>query len=813
MSYNRPFDGAFTTDNGASSLYYAEYQMIYWLEEQGYDVSYVGSSDVDRNGSLLMNHKIFMSSGHDEYWSAGQLNNVKAALNAGVNLAFFSGNEIFWKTRWGASSDGSNTPYRTLTTYKETHFNAPVDPNDPPTWTGAWADPRFSPPADGGLPANALTGQEFLVNSGTADMTVPSQYSKLRLWRNTAVARLTSGQSLTLAPGTGTLGYEWDVDADNGFRPKGLFDLSSTTVSGVQPFLDYGSTTGTGTVTHHLTLYRAPSGALVFGAGTVQWSWGLANVNAWGAATTDPSGNPPDPTMEQATVNLFADMGAQPTTLTSGLTAATGSTDTTPPRSTITSPATGASFADSSQVTISGSATDGGGGVVAGVEISTDGGSTWHPASLTGADATTVGWTYSWTAHGMPSTTIETRAVDDSGNVETTSDAISVHVNCPCSLWGTNQVPAAQDSGDPLSVVVGVKFKSDTYGQISGVRFYKASANTGTHVGSLWSADGSLLGSATFTNETASGWQTVTFSNPVTILPNTTYVAGYLAPNGHYSATASWFYPNPAPTPIGGATVDASPLHAISNATGANGVYSYSSTNTFPTNSFSATNYWVDVMFSPVTAPGQVTNVSATAGQGSATVNWSAPSTGGAPTSYTVTPYIGSQAQTPTTVTGTPPVTSTSISGLTPNVGVHVHRAGSQPHWLRCRVRCLGAGHAHPDHGAQRPHAGQRGSGELGSSGDVDRAHRQRWQPDHRVRDHALHRLDRADAVPGQFGVGDHSHGDRADKRLQLHVHGRRRQCDRDRPGVKRLRHRHPQRHNLRLQHSQPPQFGRSQRG
>ena len=52
-------------------------------------------------------------------------------------------------------------PERTLTTYKETHFNAPTDPNDPPTWTGAWADPRFSPPADGGYPANALTGQEF----------------------------------------------------------------------------------------------------------------------------------------------------------------------------------------------------------------------------------------------------------------------------------------------------------------------------------------------------------------------------------------------------------------------------------------------------------------------------------------------------------------------------------------------------------------------------------------------------------------------------------------------------------------------------
>ena len=142
-------------------------------------------------------------------------------------------------------------------------------------------DPRFSPPADGGQPQNALTGQLFAVDSGTTDITVPASYSKLRFWRNTRVASLSPGQSTTLDQGVGTLGYEWDVDADNGFRPAGEFDLSSTTDTAAQPFLDYGSITTTGdtaTVTHHLTLYRASSGALVFGAGTVQWAWGLDNA-------------------------------------------------------------------------------------------------------------------------------------------------------------------------------------------------------------------------------------------------------------------------------------------------------------------------------------------------------------------------------------------------------------------------------------------------------------------------------------------------------------------------------------------------------
>ena len=284
---------------------YAEYPMIRFMEANGYDVSYTSGVDMSQPGaaSIIEQHKIFMSTGHDEYWSGQQRANVEAARGAGVNLAFFSGNEVFWKTRFESSIDGSNTPSRTLVAYKETHYDTTTDPQDPPTWTGTWMDPRFSPPGDGGKPQNALTGQLFAVNSGTTDITVPSQYSKLRFWRNTRVASLASGQSTTLDSGAGTLGYEWDVDADNGFRPPGLIDISSTTDTTAQPFTDYGSQTTTASTTHHLTLYRAPSGALVFGAGTVQWSWGLDSAN--------PSGKT-DTAMQQATVNLFADMGAQP---------------------------------------------------------------------------------------------------------------------------------------------------------------------------------------------------------------------------------------------------------------------------------------------------------------------------------------------------------------------------------------------------------------------------------------------------------------------------------------------------------------------
>ena len=660
VSYNRPFD--FTADQSRANPFYAEYPMIRFLEANGYDVTYTSSADVDRNGPVLLNHKLFISSGHDEYWSKNQRANVQAARDGGVNLAFFSGNEVFWKTRWEPSTDGSNTQYRTLVSYKETHFDAPTDPQDPPTWTGTWEDPRFSPPADGGLPPNQLTGQNFLVNSGTSNIQVPAQYAKLRIWRNTQAAKLTSNQTLTLGNGAGTLGYEWDEDADNGFRPSGTFDLSSTTVSGVQPFLDYGTTTGSGSETHHLTLYRASSGALVFGAGTVQWSWGLDSTN--------PSAVAPDVNMQQATVNLLADMGPQPASLMSGLTTATPSSDTTPPASTITFPAAGANLSDGSAVTITGTATEAGGGVVAGVEVSTDRGNTWHPATITSPDGSSVSWSYSWLARGYPSAAIESRAVDDSGNIEIPSNPVSVNVACPCSIWGTGMTPSNQetslDSADPNGIEVGVKFKSDAFGTVSGVRFYKVSANTGTHFGDLWTSSGQLLARATFTGETASGWQQVTFSSPVVINPNTTYIASYYAPAGHYSQTEDYFYPAPAPAPHGGGWVDSPPLHALTN-TGSttNSVYTYTSSPAFPTNTFTAENYWVDPVFTPSPAPGQVVGVTASAGYASATVSWTAPSTGGPATTYTVTPWVGSTAQPSTTVSGSPASTSTTVTGLT----------------------------------------------------------------------------------------------------------------------------------------------------
>ena len=158
------------------------------------------------------------------------------------------------------------------------------------------------------------------------------------------------------------------------------------------------------------------------------------------------------------------------------------------------------------------------------------------------------------------------------------------------TIFSSTSTPANPSVNDPSPVELGVKFRSDVAGTITGVRFYKGTGNTGTHVGSLWSSTGTLLAQRTFANESASGWQEVTFASPVAIQPNTTYVVSYHTNTGNYAGDNNYF------TNTG---VDNSPLHALRNGVdGGNGVYLYGSTSGFPSNSYLSSNYWVDVVFS-----------------------------------------------------------------------------------------------------------------------------------------------------------------------------------------------------------------------
>jgi len=498
VSYNRPLivDASGGGLGDYNSPLHSEFPMVSWLEQNGYDVSYFTDVDSDRNGSLIANHKIFLSVGHDEYWSAQQRSNVQTALTKGVNLAFFSGNEVYWKTRWQSSIDSSATPYRTLVCYKQSAPNAPPDPLDSSptwTWTGTWRDINGGAPADGYQPENALTGNLYMADRTNVDLgialNVPSTDAQLRFWRNTSVASLQPGQTATL--GQYIVGYETNQDVDNGFRPAGLIDMSNTTFSSQSVVVNQsGTQVGSGTSSQQLTLYRAASGALVFGAGTVQWSWGLSSAHNDAASASDPN-------IQQATVNLLADMYAQPQTLQAGLVPATASTDVTPPTSVITSPSANTSLTVGSSVTITGTATDAGGGVVAGVEVSVDGGITWHPAVIAGADATTVNWSYTWTPSTPGPIILESRATDDSANIEIPSAGVKVNVSYqPTSTTGL----VAAYSFDAGS--------GTTLTDLSG------HGNTGTISGATWTPG--LFGNALSFNGTNS-WVTVNSSTSLNL--------------------------------------------------------------------------------------------------------------------------------------------------------------------------------------------------------------------------------------------------------------------------------------------------------
>jgi len=595
VSYNRPLitraggGGGGVAEDGPFN---AEYPMLRWLERNGYDVTYRTDVDMKRDAfAYSTRYKVLMSVGHDEYWSAEARSKFEAARTAGVHLAFFSGNEVYWKTRFEASIDGANTSNRTLVCYKEGTLgenvcNGACDPTT--TWTGLWRDGGAAYPSkvDGNQPENALTGQISWAENDAA-INVPATMKDLRFWRNTSVAGLSTGGSATMT--NATIGYEWDPLNTSTFQsnyPGGRVILSNTDVNGK---------------THQVSLYRYQNAnhAFVFGAGTVQWSWGLDDVH-------DRGNDAPSADMQQATVNLFADMGVQPGTLQNDLTAATASSDVTAPTVTIASPANGSTLTTGTVAVISGTSADAS-STVAGVEVSVDGGTTWTVATGT------TNWSYNWTPSSNGTVVIKVRAFDDLGNLTASGSETSVSVTTtgPVTLFGNaTPNPTLYNDGNG-GIVLGLKFLSTQSGFITAIRFFKPAGSTASHLGALYKLDGTLLSQVAFTNESSSGWQQANFGTPVAITANTVYMAVYYSDNGDYVANAGYFLPGPTLSP---------PLRALRNGeNGPNGLYDYAYQPKFPTQTYQGGNYWADVVFAntipPDVTPPSVTSTSPSGSQ------------------------------------------------------------------------------------------------------------------------------------------------------------------------------------------------------
>ena len=576
VSYQRPLH--LRTDK--SNFFNSEYPMLRWLERNGYNVSYTTDMEMARNGSVITpaKHKAILSVGHDEYYSAEQRNKFENARGNGVHFAFFSGNEMYWKTRWEDS-------YQTLVCYKEGTIGENLcgfkcDPL-PNVWTGLWRDgcPPTYAANDGCNPEGAFSGQMSWTQS-TGSIKVPDTYKNLRFWKNTSIASLGAGQTAVLP--YGTLGNEWDPEQYTQTYPAHRIILSNTVQAGF---------------VHKMALYKHSSGSLVFSSGTMQWPWGLDDSHDLNTAT--PPVQPVSVDMQQASVNLLHDMGVDAGTLQVNLVAPTIALDALAPSSTIVTPVHNTTVGGPS-ITISGTSVDNGSGAVAGVEVSVDNGATWNTA--TGLE----NWSYTFSPTGYGSITIKVRAWDDLGNIEVpgapgTANCITISLSGPFNhsvfnpSYPTN--PPQLFTGAPVEL--GMKFQSQVAGVVAGFRYYKGASVTGTHIGHLWTSTGTLLASATFTNETASGWQSVNLNTPVAIDANTTYIVSYFTSSGDFVKVDPFFTT---------AIVNGFLKGLANGEDGGNGVYAYDAAPIFPDNSFGSTNYFADVLFesSDVTAPSVV---------------------------------------------------------------------------------------------------------------------------------------------------------------------------------------------------------------
>jgi hypothetical protein len=280
-AYQVSFDRPYEASNGTGEFFHWDIDMVRWLEASGYDVTYITDLDTATNPNILLSHRLFVEMGHPEYWTWGERDNVEAALAAGVNMVFASANETYWNIRLEASALGPN---RIITCYKDTTLD--------PTHTAPYTTGRFhDPPLN--RPENALIGLYFFDDNWyrTEGYNAP--------WVASAPANSWYFDCTGLQQGdrvNNIVGYEYDTVYDNGYSPPGLEVVSTS------PIINYrGQQTPANTI-----FYTAPSGARVFAAGSLRWSWGLIDHSyANNPFQPDLLSNDADHRIEQLTANVI----------------------------------------------------------------------------------------------------------------------------------------------------------------------------------------------------------------------------------------------------------------------------------------------------------------------------------------------------------------------------------------------------------------------------------------------------------------------------------------------------------------------------
>ncbi len=286
VSFNRPygrycqiFDAPLSQGSGEFLLW--EFPVAYWLESQGYDVTYISNHDTHQGSPLcLPGTRIpraagFLSVGHDEYWSIEMFRNVQESIARGLNVGFLSGNTCCGRILF--SPDAGGTPLRAFER---------IGVYGPPGGTRDFVAMKSL--AHERPYANELVGAH-----STGPVTGGADWACAKpdhwLFANTGMTR---GDAIP-----GLVGWEWHGDP----APIPGLEIVAT-----GPTQDAPGKPNGGTFT--ATLYPGPRDNVVFNASTIWWGDGLSEPPGYvrPKVYTEPRG--PDPRVQQITRNLIARM-------------------------------------------------------------------------------------------------------------------------------------------------------------------------------------------------------------------------------------------------------------------------------------------------------------------------------------------------------------------------------------------------------------------------------------------------------------------------------------------------------------------------
>jgi hypothetical protein len=276
VSFDRPYakywqvvDQPLTQGSGEFLCW--EFPLAFWLEKQGYDVTYCSNIDTHTDPAGLMRAKVFLSVGHDEYWSPEMYGNVKQAIADGLSVGFLSGNTCcFVAPLVPGASGAENRIFHRAGRYgglleEERATFGPFDTEGP----------------NENLVIGARTISPF---NGSDDWTV----ARPEHW-------LFEGTGLKKGAGIpGLVGWEFHGDPAD--------------IPGLEVVAEGTASNGADRQAHWTaTIYPGPKGNWVFNASTIYWSMGLSRPPGF-AIPFSHYGRPhgPDSRVQRITTNFLA---------------------------------------------------------------------------------------------------------------------------------------------------------------------------------------------------------------------------------------------------------------------------------------------------------------------------------------------------------------------------------------------------------------------------------------------------------------------------------------------------------------------------